>query len=140
MVQSIGKLYRLTCIYHLHKLYNSDIVQISRSIPFCQNGQHTEERLVLLSETTTGGKPENRRLLDCIIGDELERQSAVLMKEYCNGCIIDHPSQMQHECVITGPEDPWYECIYDKALIDLDLSFVYDVFLEVDTTSGCSPD
>ncbi len=58
-------------------------------------------------------------------------QAAALVKKHSNVCIIDHPSQMQHECVITEPDDPWYDCIYDKALKDLDLSFAYDTFLEV---------
>ena len=84
-----------------------------------------------------------RQLLHCLIGDELERQAAVLVKKHCNGCIIDHPSQMQHMCLFAGPDDPWYELIYEKAVRELDLLYVQAVFLESANTrnlDGCQID
>ena len=67
-----------------------------------------------------------RQLLLCIIGDELERQTASLIKEHCNGCIVDHASQIQHQCV----ELARIHVIYKTVSADLDLPFMNAVFLE----------
>ncbi len=37
---------------------------------------------------------------------------------------------MQHMCLIAGPDDLWYELIYEKAVRELDLLYVQAVFLE----------
>ena len=37
----------------------------------------------------------------------------------CNGCLVDHPSQLQHECVMLSGEDRIRFCL-DRALLLLD--------------------
>ena len=66
------------------------------------------------------------RLLQYIIGDELERLTEALVKENCNGCMIDHPSQLQHDCVVLDAMQ--YDIFYEQALSSIDLEFIHAVF------------
>ena len=68
------------------------------------------------------------RLLKYIIGDELERQATELVQKNCNGCLIGHPSQLQHDCVEL--DELQYVCYYEQAIASLNLSYIQAVFTE----------
>ena len=68
------------------------------------------------------------RLLRYIIGDELERLTEALVNENCNGCIIDHPSQLQRTCLELN--EMQYDIFYEQAISSIDLGFIEAVFNE----------
>ena len=72
-----------------------------------------------------------KRLLLCIIGDELEKQTELVIKKYCKGdssCVIDEEHRV---CIVSGPDDPWYNSDYAEAAEDLDLDYIRALLVEV---------
>ena len=54
------------------------------------------------------------KLLKCY-AEETASRVMVLVMEYCNGCLIDHPSQRQHDCLMIEVDERM--CLYfDEAV------------------------
>ena len=54
------------------------------------------------------------KLLKCY-AEETASRVMVLVTEYCNGCLIDHPSQRQHDCLMMEVDERM--CLYfDEAV------------------------
>ena len=54
------------------------------------------------------------KLLKCY-AEETASRVMVLVTEYCNGCLIDHPSQRQHDCLMMEVDERM--CLYfDEAM------------------------
>ena len=51
------------------------------------------------------------RYVRCFLDEAMEFE--------CNGCSVDHPSQLQHECIMLGGEDRIRFCL-DQALLLVD--------------------
>ncbi len=70
-----------------------------------------------LLRRTTSLPAENQklilqRLLLCIVVEQLELDSNILIQEFCKQC-LKHQDGIEHMCVISGPDDPLYDSIYN---------------------------
>ena len=64
-----------------------------------------------------------------IVGEQLELDTNILIKEFCKQC-LKHQDGIEHMCGISGPDDPFYDSIYDEALQKIDIGFVKALLYE----------
>ena len=67
------------------------------------------------------------RLLECY-ASEIASRIAALVEKNCNGCIIDHPSQRQHPCLMLEPDEK-ISLYFDDALDSVCEATIADKFL-----------
>jgi len=97
--------------------------------------QNYEERLLKDVDRVLYSPPEakkrygNRSLmlkhtLDSAMVDVLQTLIYDQVRKDCNGCRIDHPSQLQHPLCLFTTTDEWVDLYIDIALTQLDFSKV----------------
>ena len=65
-----------------------------------------------------------------VFGEELKRQFNTVVEERCNGCKIDHPSQLRHSCLWIEDDDCDVDGIFQEALARMDISYLKSLYLE----------
>ena len=63
------------------------------------------------------------KLLKCY-AEETASRVMVLVTKYCNGCLIDHPSQRQHDCLMMEV-DSGGSSVSQNKLPQLILGYIY---------------
>ena len=66
-------------------------------------------------------------LLECY-ASEIASRIAALVEKNCNGCIIEHPSQCQHPCLMLEPDEK-ISLYFDDALDSVCEATIADKFL-----------
>ena len=69
-------------------------------------------------------------ILMYVFGKELQTQFRSVVEDRCNGCQIDHPSQLQHSCLWLEDDDWEVDSILEEALSKVDISYVKALSLE----------
>ena len=70
-------------------------------------------------------------ILTYVFGLELQKQFNAIVHEHCNGCQIDHPSQLEHMCLWLEDDD-FFEVdeILTEALAKVDIAYVKALYVE----------
>ena len=71
-----------------------------------------------------------RDLINAIFIDTVDHEVRKLRKEKCCGCLVDHPSQRRHDCLMMTEDEGWIEHGLEAIERTIDQATVWRKFLE----------
>ena len=60
-----------------------------------------------------------RDLINAIFIDTVAHEVSKLRKEKCCGCLVDHPSQRRHDCLMMTEDEGWIEHGLEETTLNL---------------------
>ena len=80
-------------------------------------------------ETESDRAQQLDRILKEEYFDALQKEFKKVREENCDGCLVDHPSQRRHDCLMMDPEIA-VELFYDTTLNRVDEEYILNQFYE----------
>lgn len=123
------KLFKLNCQQfnnlkdNIHS-FNNKVIEYMLTTRFAYFVERERRLLAILS-------PEEEDILISRYIQCIEAEISLLLNKVfiCNGCIIDHPSQLQHPCLVMSNSQK-YEIVGDEMLLLLDMYKIVHRFIE----------